>query len=113
MLAARLVQVSLAPVMKSTIPILRSTITVKPLNLSKATLFRCQIVRNFADDTRQGLSRAARRKTLREQAMAPAGETAFNIGKGALAGGAVVGLGALCFYGLGLSSESGAIDHAM
>jgi len=38
--------------------------------------------------------------------------TAFNIGKGAVAGGAVIGLGALCYYGLGLSSQTGAIDHA-
>lgn len=49
---------------------------------------------------------------MAEQAMSPASETAFNIGKGAVAGGAVIGLGALCFYGLGLSSSTGAIDHA-
>lgn len=38
--------------------------------------------------------------------------SAFDIGKGAVAGGAVIGLGALCYYGLGLSSQTGAIDHA-
>lgn len=37
---------------------------------------------------------------------------AFNIGKGALAGGAVVGLGALCYYGLGLSNEAGALEKS-
>jgi len=37
---------------------------------------------------------------------------AYNIGKGAVAGGAALGLGALCYYGLGLSSRTGAIDHA-
>jgi hypothetical protein len=37
---------------------------------------------------------------------------AYNIGKGAIAGGAALGLGALCYYGLGLSSRTGAIDHA-
>jgi hypothetical protein len=39
--------------------------------------------------------------------------TAFNVGKGAIAGGAAVGLGALCYYGLGLGNESGAIDRSM
>lgn len=38
--------------------------------------------------------------------------TAFNIGKGAIAGGAVIGLGCLCYYGLGLSSQTGVIDQA-
>lgn len=38
--------------------------------------------------------------------------TAFKIGQGAVAGGAVLGLGALCYYGLGLSSERGAVDYA-
>lgn len=31
---------------------------------------------------------------------------AFAIGKGALAGGSALALGALCFYGLGLGSDS-------
>jgi hypothetical protein len=35
------------------------------------------------------------------------------VGKGALAGGAAVGLGALCYYGLGLANESGAVDRSM
>lgn len=37
---------------------------------------------------------------------------AFNVGKAAIAGGAAFGLGALCFYGLGLANEPGAIDNA-
>lgn len=35
---------------------------------------------------------------------------AFNIGKGALAGGSVLGIGALCYYGAGLSTEASALD---
>ncbi|XP_011643810.1 growth hormone-inducible transmembrane protein-like [Pogonomyrmex barbatus] len=71
-----------------------------------------QIVRLFANDGRSSYARTARRRaTVAEQAMAPAGETAFNIGKGVVAGASVVGLGALCYYGLGLSSQTGAIDH--
>jgi hypothetical protein len=38
---------------------------------------------------------------------------AFTIGQGMLAGASVVGLGALCFYGLGLSNEVGTIDKAV
>jgi len=37
---------------------------------------------------------------------------AFTAGKGALAGASLVGLGALCYYGLGLSNDVGAIDRA-
>lgn len=37
---------------------------------------------------------------------------AFNVGKAAIAGGAVIGLGGLCYYGLGLSSQTGTIDRA-
>lgn len=38
---------------------------------------------------------------------------AFGIGRGALAGGAVVGLGALCFYGLGMSSGTSAWNNSL
>lgn len=37
---------------------------------------------------------------------------AFSIGKGAVAGGAVIGLGSLCYYGLGLSPSMGAVEYA-
>ena len=39
--------------------------------------------------------------------------TAFNVGQGALAGASVMGLGALAYYGLGLSNTAGAADRAM
>jgi len=45
--------------------------------------------------------------------MAPSQGTAISLGQGALAGGAVVGLGALAFYGLGMSSDMGAVDKAV
>ncbi|XP_055347224.1 growth hormone-inducible transmembrane protein-like [Paramacrobiotus metropolitanus] len=45
--------------------------------------------------------------SLKERLMAPAGETAFGIGQAALAGGAAFGIGALCYYGLGLSKQTG------
>jgi len=51
-------------------------------------------------------------QTLREKLMAPAGDGANVMGKGMLAGASAVGLGALCFYGLGLSNEVGTVDKA-
>lgn len=51
-------------------------------------------------------------KSLKERLMAPAGDTAFTAGRGLLAGASVIGLGALCYYGLGLSNQVGAIDRA-
>ncbi|KAK3857962.1 hypothetical protein Pcinc_035819 [Petrolisthes cinctipes] len=37
----------------------------------------------------------------------------MEVGQIAVAGGAVLGVGALCYYGLGLSNEPGAIDRAV
>ncbi|OXU28818.1 hypothetical protein TSAR_011192 [Trichomalopsis sarcophagae] len=81
--------------------------------VTKPQLSKIQVVRLYASDGRSAFTRTARRgATISEKVIAPAGETAFNIGKGAVAGGAALGVGALCFYGLGLSSQTGAIDRA-
>jgi hypothetical protein len=93
-------------------------------------------VRAMSQDVKGGFaSRLTRRRgpTLKERAMAPATDTgmrftniffihtnvlifamfaAFNIGRIAVAGGSVFGIGALCYYGLGLSNEPGAIERA-
>nr|CAI5821636.1 unnamed protein product [Callosobruchus analis]CAI5832131.1 unnamed protein product [Callosobruchus analis] len=83
---------------------LQKSLQLKPLQCKTA-------IRTFADESRDAMARAARRRaTLKERAMAPAGETAFNIGKGALAGGSVLGIGALCYYGLGLGHDVGAME---
>lgn len=75
------------------------------------TMVRAQLyasrVRSVAPE-----ARTARRRTLKEIVMAPAGDSAFNLGKGALAGASAIGLGALCFYGLGMSKGIGAVDKA-
>ncbi|XP_046990481.1 growth hormone-inducible transmembrane protein-like isoform X2 [Schistocerca americana] len=91
--------------------------SLQPLRTRCLSMKQCspkiQIVRCFSNESRNTFSeRLARRRSLKEKLLAPAGETAFNIGKGAVAGGAALGLGALCFYGLGLSKQTGAIDHA-
>merc|ERR1711892_655609 len=54
-----------------------------------------------------------RRRTIKEAAMAPEQGTAINMGQGALAGAAVVGLGALAFYGAGMSGLLGAVVKAV
>lgn len=81
---------------------------------------KAKCVRWFVQDSRSGAttagrgqSHAARRKGLKETIMAPSTGGAFSIGQGALAGASVVGLGALAFYGLGLSNEVGAVDRAV
>ena len=38
--------------------------------------------------------------------------SAENAGKAVLAGGCLAGIGSLCYYGLGLSNELGAVDKA-
>lgn len=40
------------------------------------------------------------------------GANAYSIGKGALAGGSAIGLGALCFYGLGLGSGTNTLENS-
>ena len=69
--------------------------------------------RSGASAAGRGQSHAARRKGLKETVMAPAGGTAISMGQGALAGASAIGLGALAFYGLGLSNEVGTIDKAV
>ena len=53
---------------------------------------------------------------LKEAALEPSVEKIFKIdqmGRWFIAGGAAVGLGALCYYGLGMSNEIGAIEKAV
>ncbi|MBN3302717.1 growth hormone-inducible transmembrane protein [Amia ocellicauda] len=53
---------------------------------------------------------------IKEAAFEPATETAIkvdNMGRIILAGGAAVGLGALCYYGLGMSNEIGALEKSV
>uniref|UniRef100_A0A8C5PKC3 Growth hormone inducible transmembrane protein n=1 Tax=Leptobrachium leishanense TaxID=445787 RepID=A0A8C5PKC3_9ANUR len=70
-----------------------------------------------ATKARFGLRRAkSAREELKEAAFEPSMGTATKIdltGRLIVAGGAVVGLGALCYYGLGMSNEIGAIERAV
>jgi len=71
-------------------------------------------LRQSSGDARSGLGRFARRRaTIKEQAMAPSQGTAISVGQGALAGAAVLGVGALAYYGAGLSGEMGAVEKSV
>ncbi|KAK7112216.1 growth hormone-inducible transmembrane protein-like [Littorina saxatilis] len=70
-------------------------------------------LQTYASESRHALRRATKTRTWKDTIMAPAGDTAFNLGKGLVAGASLVGIGALCFYGLGLSNEVGAIDRSV
>ncbi|CAB0038446.1 unnamed protein product [Trichogramma brassicae] len=104
MMLARVCRSTLAPQVQS--------FYKAPVNIPQ--LSKIQTVRLFANDGRTSFTRSARaRQSLVTEKLAqPAGETAFKIGQGAVAGGAALGIGALCFYGLGLSGQAGAIDKA-
>nr|XP_056705756.1 growth hormone-inducible transmembrane protein [Euleptes europaea] len=75
-----------------------------------------QPYRGYVTKARMGLRRGKTGQEIKEAAFEPAMEKVFKVdqmGRWFVAGGAVVGLGALCFYGLGLSNEIGAIDKAV
>ncbi|XP_036387662.1 growth hormone-inducible transmembrane protein [Megalops cyprinoides] len=71
----------------------------------------------YATRARFGFRRVKTAKDqLKEAAFEPATETFIkidNMGRMFVAGGAAVGLGALCYYGLGMSNEIGAIEKAV
>ncbi|XP_053672483.1 growth hormone-inducible transmembrane protein-like [Anopheles nili] len=75
-----------------------------------------QVFRQYARDVKGGSNTGwtarAERTSLRERSMAPPGPNAYAIGKGAVAGGAALGLGALCFYGLGLGSGTSTLENS-
>uniref|UniRef100_A0A6P7FDD9 Growth hormone-inducible transmembrane protein-like n=1 Tax=Diabrotica virgifera virgifera TaxID=50390 RepID=A0A6P7FDD9_DIAVI len=83
--------------------------------LAKTTVFVKQpntitVYRAFSEG-KDAAARTARQQVgIKEKLMQPAGDTAFRMGRGALAGASALGIGALAFYGLGLSSEASALE---
>ncbi|KAK2113942.1 hypothetical protein P7K49_008208 [Saguinus oedipus] len=72
--------------------------------------------REYATKTRIGIRHGRTGQELKEAALEPSMEKIFKIdqmGRGFVAGGAAVGLGALCYYGLGMSNEIGALEKAV
>ncbi|XP_049488478.1 growth hormone-inducible transmembrane protein-like [Panthera uncia] len=73
-------------------------------------------IREYATKTRVGIGHGKTVQELKEAAVEPSMEKIFKIdqmGRWFIAGGAAVGLGALCYYGLGMSNEIGAIEKAV
>jgi len=95
----------------------RLTLSCARINLTNGSVKApSNTVRLFMQESGQPgqrVSHAARRKGLKEMVNSPSQGTAFNIGQGALAGASALGIGALAFYGLGLSNTEGAADKAM
>lgn len=52
-------------------------------------------------------------RSLKEILMQPTSGMPFSIGAGAVAGGSILGLGALCYYGLGLSKTAGTYENSL
>lgn len=97
----------------------RVPVTAFVTGIAKPSILRptqtniCTRFQLYANETKFATRRVAQRRSLKEMAMSPAGDGAFSMGRGVLAGGSVLGLGALCYYGLGMSSELGAMDKAV
>uniref|UniRef100_A0A8C9RQV1 Growth hormone inducible transmembrane protein n=1 Tax=Scleropages formosus TaxID=113540 RepID=A0A8C9RQV1_SCLFO len=86
-------------------------------SILKSTLPLVKPHQGYSSKARFALRRGrTTREQLKEAAFEPATDTAIKIdsmGRMILAGGAAVGLGALCYYGLGMSNEIGAIEKAV
>lgn len=108
MLAAKLCRLPVAAFVSSLPHSSNISVAVRPLR-SQCIVCRTQ---NMASYGRASSLRKVKKITLKERAMAPAGDGAFTVGKGMLAGVSAVGLGMLCYYGLGMSNQVGAIDRA-
>ncbi len=121
----------------------KSAISKATVLFSKQNVYTGFAFRQASNQTRSSFTRrAAKSRSLKEIVMSPAGEggmscfiiennnivipfcssngyfvfmdiTAFSVGKGVVLGASGLGLGALCFYGLGLSSVPGAIDRSV
>ncbi|NXY59172.1 GHITM protein, partial [Callaeas wilsoni] len=113
MLAARLVCLralscqTIRPTITQASPALRSS-SIKAYRLWQPS-------QSYATRARTGVRRGKLSQEVKEAAFEPSAETALKadrLGKFIVAGGAAVGLGALCYYGMGMSSEIGAIERA-
>ncbi|XP_005407936.1 PREDICTED: growth hormone-inducible transmembrane protein [Chinchilla lanigera] len=115
MLAARLVCLRTLPsrvfhpaFTKASSPVVKNSITKNQWLLTPS--------REYATRSRLGIRRGKTAQELKEAALEPSidkTQKIEQIGKCIIAGGAAVGLGALCYYGLGMSNEIGAIEKAI
>ncbi|XP_006903044.1 PREDICTED: growth hormone-inducible transmembrane protein-like [Elephantulus edwardii] len=89
-------------------PLLKNSITKNAWHLKHS--------RDYATKTRIGFRRGKTAQEFKEAALEPSMNKVLKIdqmGRLIVAGGAIVGLGGLCYYGLGMSNEMGAIEKAV
>ncbi|XP_069741872.1 growth hormone-inducible transmembrane protein [Narcine bancroftii] len=116
MLAARFVCLKNFP-MLSLRPVLTQQGSAWRSRNAKACQWLLLPKQNYATKSRVSVRRAkTMREKIKEVMFSPSLETAAkfdNTGRLFIAGGAALGLGALCYYGLGMSNEIGAIEKAV
>uniref|UniRef100_A0A8D0G801 Growth hormone inducible transmembrane protein n=1 Tax=Sphenodon punctatus TaxID=8508 RepID=A0A8D0G801_SPHPU len=115
MLVARLVCLralpcnSLRPALTQASPALRNSSI-------KANRWLMQPNQGYSTKARMGIRRGKTGQEIKAAASEPSMQTAFKVdqmGRWIVAGGAAIGLGALCYYGMGMSNEIGAIEKSM
>jgi hypothetical protein len=83
-------------------------------NASKAGTTLSMVTRTMTSEAKtSGFARHFERRRMLKPSVVAVPGSAFNIGRGAVAAASALGLGALAFYGLGMSDEAGAIDRHM
>lgn len=60
---------------------------------------------------RRGFASQVKSEVLHQVEARHGTQSAYHVGRLMLAGGSIIGIGSLCYYGLGLSKEEGAIDR--
>ena len=81
-------------------------------------------VRQFGNNSSRGSGRTGRvyakqtievkkpTRSLKEILLQPTSGASFSLGSSAVAGASLVGLGSLCYYGLGMSKSAGIYDNS-
>lgn len=90
------------------------------INLSKTSALKIYAVpiRNLTNEARTAARRSLRSRLFQESATTTAEtiprltDTPLRLGRGVVAGASALGLGALVFYGLGLSNDVGILDKS-
>ncbi|XP_033004668.1 growth hormone-inducible transmembrane protein [Lacerta agilis] len=113
MLAARLVCLRALPCLRpghlQASPALRNSAL-------KTQHWLLQPSKGYASKARFGVRKGRTGQEIKEAAFEPSMEKVLKVdrmGRWIVAGGAAVGLGAVCYYGLGMSNEIGAIEKAI
>ena len=84
------------------------------LNFSKNSPLPGKVGQSQLSTSARNSVRASRGNAAFEEVKAPkAGIAAMNVGRASVAGASLLGIGGLCYYGLGLSQQSGAVERAV